>query len=250
MTRLAGKVALITGAGSGIGQEAARLFAREGAAVVVADIDGERGAATQQSIEGEGGISAFFRTDVTNPDDVAATVGRTVALFGKIDVLYNNAGGSTPQDGTVVSASVEEFWRAVTLDLFGTWLCSREAIPEIRKTVGGCVINMVSNVALMGIEGMSAYTAAKGGVAALTRAMAVDFAPEIRVNAIAPSVTLTDRLRKRLENDPSVQKMASSHLVGLAEPRDVAYAALYLASDESRMVTGQILRVDSGISIV
>ena len=102
----------------------------------------------------------------------------------------------------------------------------------------------------MGIAKMSAYTTAKGGIASLTRAMAVDFAPTIRVNAITPSVTLRDSLRKRLENDSSVQKMAAAHLVGLAEPVDIAHAALYLASDESRMITGQILRVDSGITIV
>ncbi len=174
---------------------------------------------------------------------------KAVKAFGRLDVLYNNAGGSTPADGTVVDASIEEFWRVINLDLFGTWLCSRSAIPEIRKSGGGCIVNTVSNVALMGIKRMSAYTAAKGAVAALTRAMAVDFAPDIRVNAIAPSVTLTDRLKKRLETDPSVQKMAEHHLVGLAEPLDVAKAALYLACDDSRMVTGQILRVDSGITI-
>ena len=108
----------------------------------------------------------------------------------------------------------------------------------------------LSNVALMGVKRMSAYTAAKGAVASLTRAMAADFAPHVRVNAIAPSVTLTERLKKRLEHDPSVQRMAEAHLVGLAEPIDVANAALYLASDESRVVTGQIIRVDSGITIV
>ncbi len=249
MGRLAGKVALITGAGKGIGREAALLFAREGADVVIADLDADAGEAARDAVEGLGGRALFRRTDVSNAEDVAATVAAVVERFGRIDVLYNNAGGSTPRDGTVVEASVDEFWRAISLDLFGTWLCSRFAIPEMQKTGGGSVVNMVSNVALMGIKRMSAYTAAKGGVAALTRAMAVDFAPAVRVNAIAPSVTLTDRLRRRLEFDPSVQGMAAAHLVGLAEPLDVANAALYLASEESRVVTGQILRVDSGITI-
>jgi NAD(P)-dependent dehydrogenase (short-subunit alcohol dehydrogenase family) len=250
MGRLSGKAVMITGAGKGIGREAALLFAREGASVAIADIDAEAGDATREAIEAQGGEALFLRTDITKPEDVQGTVGKIVAKFGKINVLYNNAGGSTPRDGTVVDAPIDEFWRAINVDLFGTWLSCRFAIPEIKKAGGGVVINMVSNVALMGIAKMSAYTAAKGGIASLTRAMAVDFAPTIRVNAIAPSVTLTDRLRKRLENDPSVQKMAAAHLVGLAEPVDIAHAALYLASDESRMVTGQILRVDSGITIV
>lgn len=249
MGRLAGKVALITGAGKGIGREAALLFAREGAKVAIADIDAEAGETTLRTIESQGGAALFLCTDVTSDEAVAATVGTVVERFGRLDVLYNNAGGSTPRDATVVEAPIEEFWRAVSLDLFGTWLCSRHAIPAMLETGGGSVINAVSNVALMGIRRMSAYTAAKGGVAALTRAMAVDFAPKVRVNAIAPSVTLTDRLKKRLEFDPSVQGMAAQHLVGLAEPIDVAHAALYLASEEARVVTGQILRVDSGITI-
>jgi NAD(P)-dependent dehydrogenase (short-subunit alcohol dehydrogenase family) len=214
------------------------------------DVDAEVGEATRGQIESLGGKALFLRTDITKPEEVQSAVGKVVATFGKIDVLYNNAGGSSPKDGTVVDASIDEFWRVINVDLFGTWLCCRFAIPEILKSGGGSVVNMVSNVALMGIARMSAYTTAKGGIASLTRAMAVDFAPSVRVNAIAPSVTLTDRLRKRLENDPSVQKMAAAHLVGLAEPVDIAHAALYLASEESRMITGQILRVDSGITIV
>jgi NAD(P)-dependent dehydrogenase (short-subunit alcohol dehydrogenase family) len=249
MGRLNDKVALITGAGKGIGREAARLFAREGAKVAIAEIDREAGESAREAIEQEGGEAIFVPTDVTNPQDVASTVSKVVEQFGRLNVLYNNAGGSTPRDGTVVDASLDEFWRAVNLDLYGTWLCCRFAIPELQKQ-GGCVVNMVSNVALMGIKRMSAYTAAKGAVASLTRAMAADFAPHVRVNAIAPSVTLTDRLKKRLEHDPSVQRMAEAHLVGLAEPIDVANAALYLACDESRVVTGQIIRVDSGITIV
>jgi NAD(P)-dependent dehydrogenase (short-subunit alcohol dehydrogenase family) len=249
MARIKGKVAFITGAGSGIGRQAAALFAREGASIAIAEINRDAGEAAAEEIEHAGGQSLFAHTDVSDPDSVAAAVEATVARFGRLDVLYNNAGGSSPNDGTVVTATLDEFWRAIRLDLYGTWLCSRAAIPEILKSGGGSVINTISNVALMGIKNLSAYAASKGGVASLTRAMAVDFAPTIRVNAIAPSVTLTDRLKERLKTNPSVQRMAEQHLVGLGEPIDVAQAALYLASDDSKIITGQVIRVDSGITI-
>lgn len=249
MGRVEGKVALITGAGVGIGREAALLFAREGARVAIAEIDQDMGEAARASVESEGGDAIFLQTDVSDPDSVAAAVDATLAHYGRIDVLYNNAGGSTPNDGSVVTASLDEFWRAIRLDLFGTWLFGRSAIPAMMKTGGGSVINTISNVALMGIKNLSAYTASKGAVASLTRAMAVDFAPSVRVNAIAPSVTLTPRLVERLKTNPSVQRMAEQHLVGLGEPVDVANAALYLASDESKIMTGQVIRVDSGITI-
>jgi NAD(P)-dependent dehydrogenase (short-subunit alcohol dehydrogenase family) len=167
-----------------------------------------------------------------------------------LHILHNNAGGSTPQDDTVVDAPIEEFWRVIRLDLFGTFLGCRYGIPEIIKAGGGSVINMSSNLALMGITGRDCYTAAKGGIAALTRSLAIEFAPQrVRVNALAPSATMTERVKKLMEGNPAVDRLAKSHLLGLIEPQDIAQAALYLASDESRMVTGQILPVDSGVTI-
>jgi NAD(P)-dependent dehydrogenase (short-subunit alcohol dehydrogenase family) len=250
VARLAGKVALITGAGSGIGRQAAVLFAEEGAKVAVADISLEGGAETVHLIQARGGEALFCQTDVTDEKSVESAVRSAVTRFGGLDILYNNAGGSSPHDGSVVTASIEEFWRVIKVDLFGTWLGCRFAIPEIIRRGGGAVVNTVSNVALMGMRNMSAYTAAKGGVAALTRATALEFGAQgVRVNAIAPSVTRTDRLIRRLESDPSVQALARQHLVGLAEPLHVAHAALYLASAESGVVTGQILPVDSGVTI-
>jgi NAD(P)-dependent dehydrogenase (short-subunit alcohol dehydrogenase family) len=236
MTRLAGKVAFITGAASGIGRATAVLFAHEGAQVVVADIAAEAGEETAQ-LAGHGAI--FVRTDVTDEASVQAAVRTTMETFGHLDVLHNNAGGSTPRDDTVVEAPIEEFWRVITLDLFGTFLGCRYGIPAMIDSGGGAVINMTSNLALMGITGP-----------ALTRSLAVEFAPRrVRVNAIAPSATMTDRVQKLMAGNPAIDKLAQSHLLGLIQPEDIAHAALYLASEESRMVTGQILPVDSGVTI-
>jgi NAD(P)-dependent dehydrogenase (short-subunit alcohol dehydrogenase family) len=247
MGRLAGKGAFITGAGTGIGRATAILFAREGARVAIAEIDAASGEETAH-LAGNGAIA--IRTDVTDEASLRTAVLTTVQHFGALHILHNNAGGSTPQDNTVVEAPIEEFWRAIRLDLFGTFLGCRVAIPQIVKSGGGSVINMSSNVALMGIAGRDCYTAAKGGVAAITRSMAVEFAPQrVRVNAIAPSATMTDRVRKLMAGNAALDKLANAHLLGLIEPPDIANMALFLASDESRMVTGQVYPVDSGVTI-
>jgi NAD(P)-dependent dehydrogenase (short-subunit alcohol dehydrogenase family) len=250
MARLAGKVALITGAGTGIGRETARRMAEEGAKVVVAEINAAMGEQTAQLITQAGGEALFVPTDVTEPDSIRASVETAVRHFGALHVLHNNAGGSTAIDNTVVEAPIEEFWRAIRLDLFGTFLGCRFGIPAIIASGGGAVINMSSNVALMGIPGRDCYTAAKGGVAAITRSMAVEFAAQkVRVNAIAPSATMTDRVRALVAGNPALDKLANSHLVGLIEPGDIANMAVFLASDESRMVTGHVYPVDSGVTI-
>lgn len=247
MARLDGKVAFITGGGAGIGRATALLFAREGARVVIADIDAAAGEQTAQ-LAGNGAIA--IRTDVTDELSLRAAIRSTVQHFGGLHVLHNNAGGSTSQDNTVVEAPIEEFWRVIELDLFGTFLGCRVGIPEIIRSGGGSVINMSSNVALMGIAGRDCYTAAKGGVAAMTRSMAVEFARQhVRVNAIAPSVTMTDRVRKLMAGNAAIDKLANAHLLGLIEPSDIASMVLFLASDESRVVTGQVYPVDSGATI-
>jgi NAD(P)-dependent dehydrogenase (short-subunit alcohol dehydrogenase family) len=245
--RLAGKTALITGAGTGIGRATAMLFAREGAHVAIAEIDRAAGEETAH-LAGAGAIA--IPTDVTDPESMAAAVRLAVQHFGALHVLHNNAGGSTPEDNNVVDAPLDEFWRVIRLDLYGTFLGCRFGIPEIAKAGGGSVINMTSNLALMGMAGRDCYTAAKGGVAALTRSLAVEFAPQrVRVNAIAPSVTMTERLKRLRAVNPAVERLANSHLLGTIAPEDVAGAALYLASDDARTVTGHILRVDSGVTI-
>jgi NAD(P)-dependent dehydrogenase (short-subunit alcohol dehydrogenase family) len=170
VTRLAGKVALITGGGAGIGRATAILFARAGAKIVIAEIDAAAGEETAH-LAGNGAIA--IRTDVTDEASVQSAIRTAARQFGALHILHNNAGGSTPQDGTAVEAPIEEFWRVIRLDLFGTFLGCRYGIPEIVKAGGGSVINMSSNLALMGISGRDCYTAAKGGIAALTRSLAV-----------------------------------------------------------------------------
>ena len=250
MNTLIGKVALITGSGSGIGRSAAILFSQAGAKISVADINAEHGTETVNLIEANGGQAIFVECDVSKPEHVKNMISTTVKAFGGLNILYNNAGGSTMMDGPVTEAPDEEFWRVIGLDLYGTFLGCKYAIPELIKAGGGSVINMSSNQALMGIPGRVCYTAAKGGIASMTRAMAVEYGGhKIRVNAIAPSVTLTERVKKLLEQSTEIQKQAERHLVGLAEPEDVANLALFLASDQSALITGQVISVDSGVTI-
>ncbi|HEX5453046.1 MAG TPA: SDR family oxidoreductase [Stellaceae bacterium] len=247
MPRLAGKTAFITGAGTGIGRATAILLAREGARVAVADIDS---ASAEESAHLAGNGAIAIRTDVTDPDSLERAIRTAADTFGALNILHNNAGGSTAADNTAVEAPLDEFWRAIKLDLYGTFLGCRFGIPEIVKAGGGSVINMSSNVALMGVPGRDCYTAAKGGIAAITRSLAVAYAPhKVRVNAIAPSATMTERVRNLVAGNTALQKLADSHLLGLIEPDDIARCALYLASDDSRMVTGQVLPVDSGVTI-
>jgi NAD(P)-dependent dehydrogenase (short-subunit alcohol dehydrogenase family) len=254
MARLAGKVAFITGGGGGIGRATAERFAEEGAKVVVAEIDEKSGEAAAESArqrgKNSGGDALFIRCDVRERQSVEAAMAETVERFGKLTILHNNAGGSTPQDGPVTEVSEEEFWRVMGLDVYGTFICSKIGIPYIIKAGGGAVINMTSTLALIAVPGRDCYTAGKGAIAALTRTMAVEYAPyKIRVNAIAPSVTLSDRVKKLMEGSKDIEKLATQHLLGLGLPIHMANTAVFLASDEAEITTGQILVVDSGASI-
>lgn len=248
--RLEGKIALITGAGAGIGRACAELFAREGACVAIAEYDSETGEAVCQAITKAGGKAIFIKTDVSKQENVEEAVQRTVATFGGLDILYNNVGGSTLKDGSVLTAPFDEFRKKIDVDLFGTWLGCHYAVPEMIKRGGGSIINASSINALKGRPGRAAYTAAKGAITALTRSMAVDFAPHrIRVNAIAPGSTITERILQRRPGGALSAEMAQRHLLGALDPIDVAYAVLYFASEESRKTTGQVLAVDSGFTM-
>jgi NAD(P)-dependent dehydrogenase (short-subunit alcohol dehydrogenase family) len=244
--RLKGKTAFITGATSGIGRVTARIFAQEGAEVVLTGRRKAEGEAIAMEITKAGGRAIFIPLDVTEPEQMEAAIARGVRTFGKLDILFNNAGGSSVNDGKVTDIEIQEFWNALRLNLFGTFLCCRFGIPELIKAGGGSVINNASYVALRGL-GLDAYTASKGGVLAMTRSMAVELAENnVRVNAIAPAVVGTERIVARVKKDPLGTQAFAIQRLGLIPPKEVAYAALFFASDESRTTTGQTLHLNGG----
>ncbi len=248
MARLHGKRAIITGGGNGIGAAAAMLFVREGAQVAILDIDREAGERAAAAAEAEGGEVLFFETDVTEAEQVEAAIDEAAATFGGLDILYNNAGGATARDGSFLDIALEEFWRTISVDLYGTFLVSRIAVPYIQDAGGGAVINTSSIRAMKGTRGADAYTSAKGGIITLTKAMALQCAPlGIRVNAIAPGAVLTDRTRSMgMTGDDDGTNPARPIRTG--QPREVAEMALFLASDEASLVNGAVIPVDSGAS--
>lgn len=249
MARLDGKVAFVTGAAGGIGRAICARYIEEGAKVAAIDVHADAVAdALMAASAGEHGLALVC--DITDPASVKQAIARTVEKFGRLDVLCNVAGGSSAADARVTEAPDEEFWRVIKLDLYGTFLCCKHAIPEIARSGGGSVVNFSSMVALMALPERDCYTAAKGGVAAMTRSMAVEYAPDkIRVNAIAPGLVLTPRVEGLMTERPELRRLADQHLLGPCRPADIAEMAVYLGSSESRVVTGQVLSVDSGVTI-
>jgi NAD(P)-dependent dehydrogenase (short-subunit alcohol dehydrogenase family) len=249
MGRLDGKIALITGAATGLGRVAAELFATEGAAVVIADLSD--GAEAVTAIADAGGEAAYAATDVTDDDSVAAAIAFAVEIFGGLHVLYNNAGISPADDDGPTNTSDETWQRTLDVNVTGIARCCRHGIPVMLESGGGSIVNVASFVAHMGAATPQiAYTASKGAVVAMTREIATIYARQgIRANALCPGPVLTPLLAKFLSDDARRQRRLVHIPMGrFGEPREIANAALFLASDESSFMTGQSLIVDGGIT--
>ncbi|MDJ0865632.1 MAG: glucose 1-dehydrogenase [Myxococcota bacterium] len=251
MSRLAGRTALVTGGASGIGLETVKLFAAEGARVMVADLAEEAGEAAVAEIASAGGEAAFVRCDVSLGADVEAAVAAAEARFGSLHVLFNNAGIFPARDGSPVDTPDEVFDQVVAVNLKGVFLGCKHGIPALLRAGGGSIINTASFVAVMGAAtSQIAYTASKGGVLAMTREIAVEYARSgIRANALCPGPVNTPLLEELLA-DPAARARRFVHVpMGrLAEAPEIARAALFLASDESSYVNGSTFLVDGGIT--
>ncbi len=249
--RLEGKVALITGAGSGMGRVAASLFAAEGARVVVSDIGEEAGNATVVEVRDAGGDATFVRADVAGWDDCRAMVAAAVDTYGALHVLYNNAGVFPGDDGGVLDTPQETWRRVMAVNLEGVWLSCKAGIPAMMESGGGAIVNVASFVALMGAAtAQIAYTASKGGVLSMTREIAVEYARRgIRANALCPGPIETPLLQE-LMSDPArrARRMVHIPMGRLGRAEELAKAALFLASDDASFMTGAALVVDGGIT--
>lgn len=250
--RLEGKVALITGGGSGIGRASALRFAREGAQIAVSDINAEAGESLVAEATNSGYDILFTRTDVTDASSVARAFEAVDDRFGGLDVLYNCAGGSTSADSSVEQLTAETVDDVMKLEVGSVFACSKEALPRLAARGGGVVVNMSSFVAFRGVWNIHAYIAAKGALVSLTRAMAGAYANKrIRVNAIAPGIALSERAAARISDGNIAGVMTfgwDDYPLAIGRPEDIASVALFLCSDESVMVTGQTIVADGGLS--
>ena len=246
--RFQGRVAVITGGGSGLGRVLAHRFASEGAAVIVADVVGHRATAVADEISEAGGRSLAQAADVTEASDVEAMVGAAREAFGPVEILVNNAAKATDSDFLDLS---EEAWEEdVAITLKGPFLCSQAVLPDMTEKESGVILNIASVNALT-YFGNEAYSAAKAGILSLTRSLAVRYGPfGVRVNAIAPGTLRTPAWEQRRQKDPEVfERVSRWYPLGrIGEPEDVAGAALFLASDEAAWISGAVLPIDGGLT--
>lgn len=249
--RLKDKVAIVTGAGSGIGAATAVLFAKEGARVVVADIEKQKGTSTVDLIKSNNGEAIFIQVDLVAADSIRKMVESTIKNYGKLDILVNNAGIYLQAD--VVETSEKDWDRIMAVNLRGAFLCSKFSIPEmIKGGKNGAIINVGSEAGIVGIKNQVAYNVSKAGIIELTKSMAVDFAPKnVRVNCVCPGTTETELVKEALNRaqDPEkarreLETVRPANRLG--RPEEIAYGILYLASDESSYAAGAILSIDGG----
>jgi NAD(P)-dependent dehydrogenase (short-subunit alcohol dehydrogenase family) len=250
--RLANKTALITGAGSGMGRLAAQMFAREGARIVAADVIEGPLNETVASVEAEGGAITGLPMDVTDAGSVQAAIAAGVKTFGRLNVLYNNAGIFPDDDTSVVETDESAYQRVMDVNAKGVYLCCKYGVPELIKAGGGSVINIASFVALMGCTvPQDAYTASKGAVLSLTRSLAVQYGRQgVRANAICPGPILTPMIESLFPSEEERLKRLNRIPLGrFGRAEDIIYAGIYLASDESSWTTGTTFVVDGGITV-
>ncbi len=250
--RLADKTVLITGAGSGMGRLAAQVFAREGAQIVAVDVAEPALRETAASVEGEGGQILALPADVSIAADVERAVAEGLRAFGRLNVLYNNAGIFPDDDTSVVDTDESVFQRVLDVNLKGVFLCCKHGIPHLIEAGGGSIVNVASFVALVGCTvPQDAYTASKGAVLSLTRSLAVQYGRQgIRANAICPGPIMTPLLEGLFPSEEERLKRLNRIPLGrFGRAEDIVYAALYLASDESSWTTGTTFVVDGGITV-
>ena len=250
-TRLEGKVALITGGGAGIGLESARLFASEGARVAVVDVNDDAGQAAVAELQSKGSEAVFVHADVAKAQDSQAMVKAAEDAFGRLDILFNNAGISLAGDGDATSTEEDVWDLTMRVNLKGVFLGCKYGIPALRRAGGGSIINTASFVAILGAATPQlAYTASKGGVLAMTRELATIHAREnIRVNALCPGPIRTELLMSFLDTDEKRERRLVHIPMGrFGQAQEIAQAALFLASDESSFMTGATFLVDGGIT--
>ena len=247
---LEGKTALVTGGGSGIGRAASLAYAKDGAGVVVADVNVEGGEETVQLIKETGGEAILVHADVSKPEDTQAMVAQAVETFGSLDCAFNNAGIGGGKERHLTADYLEDDWdRVMSINLKGVWLCMKAEIPQMMKQGKGAIVNTASIAGLVGLSGTVAYVAAKHGVTGLTKAAAMEYAKSgIRVNAVCPGYIQTPLVQGIFDEiDGYRERVASRHPMDrLGEPEEIAQAVLWLSSDSASFVTGHNMAVDGG----